>query len=228
MTKDDDIPPTEPKPESTKTKQPRASASGGATATATPPARRTKIAGSALAPDLRRHQAAVETSFWYWIGALPGCPSEHLDLKGIHFPKVMEKVSRGPDGRTVRIPMIGSLVRLTELQIRAMRDRLTRTVIRFTPSEEPRKTGAGASLGDQAEIPRRRGSPVTLPSVEEQAERARNGLPTHLYQQSPHDEPAARYLFAVLCHDQERPQRGDHYPEPLEVTGLEWPGELKD
>lgn len=214
MAKDTDIPPTEPRTQ-------RA-------AVATPPPKaRTRISGASLAPDLEQHKAVIETAYYYWIGALPACPSEHLDLKGVHFPKVVERIVRGADGRTQRIPEIGSIVKLTEPQVRAMRDRLRRTVIRFAEAAKG-PIGVGASLSDQGQIPRRRGSPVTLPTAEEVEERRRNGLASNAYRQEATDEPAARYLFAVLCHDQAQPQRGDHYPEPLEVTGLEWPGDLKE
>lgn len=206
----------------------------GATATK-PKATSTRIAGKDLSPDLAKSKAGLEAAYWYWIGALPSCPSEHLDLKGIHFPKVQEEVTDGVNGQTNRTPVIGQLILLTAIQVRTMKERLQRTVIRFkreAKDEPPRRKDSGVGLSVQ-EAPHerfqpRRGSVVTIPTNEEREARRQLGRPDRPYIADPLDEPAANHLFAVLCTDQDRPQRGGQYPEPLSKTGLTWPGDLEN
>ncbi len=41
------------------------------------------------------------------------------------------------------------------------------------------------------------------------------------------DEPAARYMYAVLCQDQENPLRGSGFPQPISETGIAWPETLE-
>lgn len=189
-----------------------------------------RITGASLSADPSKHKGGVEKSFLYWVGALPGCPVESVTLGGLCFPKMEELVSRGVNGETVRNAVLGSIVRMTEDNLRRIVERLPRTVIRFRPSSDGPKDavghhGAGLGIesvsGDQR---RRKGQLITIPTDAETKARRDAGRNTNLYRPGPSDEPAARYLFAVLC-DQKQPGRGDHYPEPLEVTGLDWPSE---
>jgi hypothetical protein len=108
-----------------------------------------------------------------------------------------------------------------------MRDKLPRIVIRFTERrairEEP---GTGANMGDNYERPRC-GHLITIPTAEENAARAKRGMPLRKYTPHPDDVPAARFMFAVLCDDQVNGSRGDKYPPPLEDTGLVWPDKIE-
>lgn len=210
---DSSIPPTEPQ-----------AAKAPARTKASPKA---KIAGNSLVPDLTRQSAAVAEEHWYWLGLLPECPVKFIDAHGVQFPMVTEDVRRTSDGRTERIPRIGALVKLRRDDILRLRDRLPRTVIRFVDDKgrnvEP---GAGQNMGDPIERPRK-GYVITIPRDEDVKARQKAGFSTHPYVQGPNDEPAARYMFAVLCANQERGSRGDSTPDTLEKTGLEWPGELE-
>jgi len=107
-----------------------------------------------------------------------------------------------------------------------MRDRLRRTVIRFLDdagqTEEP---GTGQNVGDNHVRPRR-GQIITIPTDEDIEDRGRRGKPTNAYRPHPNDVPAARYMFAQICDDQDKGSRGEYYPDTLETTGLSWPDEL--
>lgn len=205
---DDVIPPTEPQKPAKQQKKAKPARPG------------VTVAGSQLVPDLEQHRSAVETTTAYWLGTLPGAPVEHIDAAGINFPKVNEIVTKGPDGSTVRIPRIGAVVRLTADKLRRIQSRLSRTVIRFNGEapvhEEP---GTGQNVGAPHK-PGRKGFLITIPTAEELKIREERGLAARRYQQQTHDEPAARYMFCVPCENQDKPEQGVHYPEPLEVTGL--------
>lgn len=192
-----------------------------------------RISGAELVPDIKERsiRRGVDTSFLYWVGVTPSCPVEFIDLAGINFPKVNAALIPDPmrTGRTVRQGKIGSIVRLTEDKIQMMREKLPRTVVRFLnddgAKEEP---GTGQNIGDVAQRPRR-GQLITIPTDADIAQRRKLGKPTRAYTPDLlRDVPAARFMFAVLCDDQDQPERGEHYPEPLEETGLEWPGELAE
>ena len=225
------FPPTEPQ------SKPQVDSQSQARQQATP--RRTQISGRDLSIDTKKRGPAIEQSHWYWIGALPGLPVEGAHFGGQCFPKMEERVSKSSDGSTIRSPVIGALVRLTADNVKRIRDRLPRTVVRWR-EEEPEeredriglaettsKGGSGKSVdavtGDHQ---RRRGHLITIPTEAEIAAKRAAGRAANLYLPRAGDEPASRYLFALLCHNQEQPGRGDHYPAPLETTGLEWPGQL--
>lgn len=238
MTDDlDDIPPTEPsvavapKKRGRKANPDTGKPAVAPTRSAAPMAMagaKTKMPGKSLVPDLERHRGSVDRSFWYWIGVTPSCPVEHIDIAGENFPKVNELISKDRTGKQQRIPVIGALVKLTEGKIRKMREKLSRLVIRFRADagqhDEP---GTGENLGDPHIRPRK-GFVITIPTDEEIQAKTAAKLPARRYVQQANDEPAARYMFAVLCGDQERGNRGDFYPEPLEVTGLDWPEEMTE
>ncbi len=195
------------------------------------PAAKTRIAGSALVPDLAAHSSrsgGVLHEYLYWVGVTPSCPREHIDCAGINFPKVNENLVDDPmrTNKKQRVPVIGAIVRLTEDKIRRMRDKLPRLVIRFLDDkgqhEEP---GTGQNIGDNFQRPRR-GQIITIPTEDEVASARARGKASRQYVPQKNDAPAARFMFAQLCADQEKGSRGEVYPEPLEVTGLEWPDEI--
>lgn len=217
-----DVPPTEPK-------NPDVGRPTVAAATMPRPkkAPKTKLAGKSLMPDLDAHKGSVSRRYWYWLGVTPGCPVDNIDIAGIGFPKLTEKVSTH-NRETVRIPVPGHLVQLGESEIRRMRDRLPRTVIRFL-GEKPQheEPGTGMNVGDTYSRGRK-GHLITIPRDKDVQEIEKQGRAAHRYEQGPNDQPAARYMFALLCDNQDRPAVGSVYPETLETTGLEWPDEIKD
>ena len=193
--------------------------------------RHTRIDGADLVPDTSSPGAhGVLRQYKYWVGVTPSCPVEHIDCAGINFPKVNENIVPDPlrTSQKKRVPVIGAIVFLTEDKIRKMRERLPRTVIRFLDDagvkEEP---GTGQNVGDNHQRPRR-GHLITIPTAEDVARARKTGRPSRQYIPQTSDAPAARFMFAQLCDDQERGSRGEFYPEPLEVTGLEWPDALEE
>ena len=211
------------------------SADGDIAAAASAPAikAKTKVEGRDLVADIESRSVAsgVGQRYRYWVGVTPSCPVNGLDIAGLNFPKVNEQIVPDPNrtGQKKRRLVAGSIVWVTEDKIRLLRERLPRTVIRFTDDkgthEEP---GTGENIGDVAQRPRR-GHVITIPTDEELADRRRKGKPAHAYIPDPkRDVPAARFMFAQLCPNQDQPEQGEYYPDPLELTGLEWPEELAE
>lgn len=225
----DDIPPTEPvaTAEAPPKRRPGRPRKHPLPEAVQAPTKRARFAGAELVPDLERHRAAVTTAYWYWIGALPGMPAEWVTLGGECFPKMEEDLVPHPKDPTkrLRLPRIGALVRLTRAKFDHIRDHLSRTVVRMT--HEPAQVAVGPGVQNTgAPVARgRKGFLITIPTAAEVEQRRKANIALNTYTQDPRDEPVARYLFARLCDNQERGERGDSYPEPLEVTGLEWPEE---
>lgn len=191
--------------------------------------------GSSLVPTITPGSAGVERRTWYWAGVLPACPVESLDVAGVHFPKVQEEILPGPNNTKRRVPKLGALVRLTERHLRALEAKLPYKVLRFLNEDQQRReveaaeaeeTAGGKiqNLGDAARRARR-GYPVNVPEPLPKDAAPWAGRNQRRYVPQAGDEPAARFMFLVPCQDQGRPTRGEWYPEPLEVTGLEWPAE---
>ena len=183
-------------------------------------------------PNIEAHSAntGVLKRYRYWVGVTPSCPVEGIDIAGVNFPKMNEKLIPDPQrsGETKRQGVVGALVWLTEAKIEKLRAHLPLTVIRFLKDpgarEEP---GTGQNIGDNAARPRK-GHPIRIPTPAEVRDRQKKGKPTRAY--SPdmlRDVPAARFMFAQLCPNQEHPERGEYYPPVLEVTGLDWPDRIE-
>lgn len=194
---------------------------------------KTKVAGADLVADIegRSLEAGVNRRYRYWVGITPSCPVNGIDLAGLSFPKVNEQIVPDPNrtGQKRRRLVAGAIVWIDEAKIRRLRDRLPRTIIRFSSDDgvldEP---GTGENIGDVAQRPRR-GRVITIPTDEELEDRRKRGKPAHAYRPDPkRDVPAARFMFAQLCENQEHPEQGEYYPDPLETTGLEWPDELAE
>lgn len=187
--------------------------------------------GADLVPDFDKlGTVAVLRQYRYWVGVTPSCPVEGIDLAGINFPKVNEKLVDDPlrTGRRMRVPVIGAVVWLTEDKIKRMRERLHRTIIRFLRDDgEVEEPNTGKNVGDVHRRPRR-GQLITIPTDAEVEARKKRGKATREYVPHKNDVPAARFMFACLCENQEQGSRGESYPDPLELTGLSWPEEINE
>jgi len=187
----------------------------------------THIAGSSLVTELHQHEKITGNQYWYWVGALPSCPTDVMYLAGMGFPKMTEKVIPGnkAGGKTQRIPHIGHVCRLSLDKIDMIKKQLPQVVLRFM--EEPRDSepGVGAVLGDHIDESNRprKGYPITIPTAEQIQVSRENKRSVVPYTRREHDEPGARYIFAQLCANQDHPSPESVYPEPLESTGIEWP-----
>lgn len=207
---------------------------GRSTAFAEPqaPTAKTAVAATALVPDLKtvRKTQGVGRQYLYWVGVTPSCPVASVDLAGINFPKINEQLIPNPaqPGRKMRRAVVGAIVRLDEQRFRRMVERLPRTVIRFRDGLPEDDAGASGARIDDAAKTVRKGKLITIPTAEEIAQRRAAGKPTREYIPHENDEPAAHYMFAVLCADQDRGTRGDVYPPTLGDVGLEWPDDLDE
>jgi hypothetical protein len=190
----------------------------------------TRIAGGDLRPNIHELSkgAGVLRAYRYWIGVTPSCPVQSITVAGLDFPKVNENLVKDPNGgdKMVRVPVIGAIVFIDEDRVRMLRDRLPLTVVRFTEDKGDRdEPGTGQNIGDAHQQPRK-GHVITIQGKEEVDQRRKDGTGFNPYVPHPDDVPAARFMFAHLCEDQENGSRSDYYPDVLEETGLEWPEEL--
>lgn len=209
----------------------------GATATKTPPKKPknvsrpvtglTVVQGSALSARINERTAGGSIrEYIFWVGAFAQCPVESLNIGGVNFPKVNEILEADPrrNGKRKRIPQIGALVRLRAEKLEILRDRISRTVLRFRDGDHE-EAGTGDNIGMAAQRAKR-GYPITIPTEAELKLRRENGYTARPYVPEPElDRDAADYIFCILCDDQGRPARGSHYPDPVSVTGISWPSE---
>lgn len=188
----------------------------------------THIPGASLRADIDQHSAAQIVSLKFWVGVLPSSPVESIDCAGVNFPKVSELLVPPADGSRYmrRIPKVGAVTILTEKHITELMERLPRLVIRFR--EQPsqmQEPGTGQNLGDPV-VRGRRGFLITIPR-EEDLELARSkGRAVRPYVRQKWDEPAADYMYARVCTDQNTGNFFDEVPKPLSETGLEWPANI--
>lgn len=191
----------------------------------TEPDPKTTTPGASLVLDLDKLTKGVIGKYAYWMGALPDAPREHLQIGSIDFPKMEEDVRIDKTGKTKRRENIGSIRWLTLVQIQRVEDDVLQQIIRFDGAgKSPGGPGDGLEVLDE---PRRKGIPMRVPTDANIEKAIKDKRPLRPFSAEVTDEPAARYVFMQLCADQERPQRSDFYPDPLEVTGLVWPAGTK-
>jgi len=190
-----------------------------------PNPKRVSIPGKDLLPDLSKGSGVAVREVVFWVGVIPDCPTEGIDLAGINFPKMNERLIPDPmrQGKKKRYPVVGAIVRLRRDKIEQMREKLTRTVIRFTDGSGTGQTVDPHSDLSVLETTRRRGHLITIPTEADTNMRKEAGRPTHEYTANPNDVAAAKFMFAIPCPDQDNPQREEFYPDTLDITGLIWP-----
>lgn len=187
------------------------------------------VGGESLVPRIDPGSVAVQRECLYWVGALPSLPTEHVDLCGVNFPKVNELLVPDPmrSDRKIRVPVIGAIARISVAKLRAIQERLQRTVVRFYDDARPVKDepGTGENIGDVHQRPRR-GQVITIPRAADIEAAEKAGRAARRYTPDPRDVPIAKFLFMELCENQETGNRRDTYPDPLAETGLEFPAEI--
>lgn len=189
--------------------------------TAKPERKISKIAPSSLVPDMGKFvsDGTAGVEYLYWCGLDPKAPVEYVNLAGFTFPKASELLVDDPlrTSTRKRIPVIGTLQRANTTSLGKLREMLSRTVVRFYDTKEEREeAGTGKNVGDVHQRPSR-GHIITIPTADEVARGSRP------YVSSKNDVPIARLIFMQLCADQVRGSRGEYYPDPVEVTGIDWP-----
>lgn len=224
-----DVPATEPVSQTTeapeKPKRRRGRPPKAATQAAPSAKNATRKAGSDLMPDLDRYKQGLHTTYAYWVGVTDKCPKPGIDVAGVHFPALVGERSKVAAGERELKP--GVIVHLRQDQIERMAARLRQTVIRFRdyPAEHQPELGSRyVTATDDSQPQPKGGTIITIPTKEEVDSVRGRGTHYPQYIADPKDEPAARYMYCMLCPDQDRPERLPHY-RTIEETGLEWPGD---
>lgn len=178
-----------------------------------------------LIPDISSDSVSVGKEVVYWVGVTPDCPTEGIDVAGMNFPKMNEKLVDDPmlQGKKKRIPQVGALVMMTEARFKFLAERVARLVVRFTDGKGAERIYDKGTDLEALAATRRKGHVITIPTKAETEARRKLGRQTNEYIPDRGDAPAARFMFAIPCPDQEHPSRGGHYPDTLEKTGLAWP-----
>lgn len=180
------------------------------------------VKGADLVPDMAASAPGVTREYYYWVGVFPSCPVDNLTVAGVAFPKVNEDlVPQAGTTELQRVPHVGGITRLTADKLELIRDRVSQTVLRFRDARAEDEPMAGVGLSQHFRA--RRGHPIRIPSAKAIREAEKSGRTLPRYVAGAHDEPAARYMFAHLCEDQENPRPGGVYPPSLEDAGLHWP-----
>lgn len=182
------------------------------------PRKNMNIPGNRLVPDLsipKRELALTR----YWYGLLPDCPVDPIQVGHVTFAKVMEIVTDGPGGETIRNPMIGCCSELQRDHVQQVANTLRRLIIRF----QTRIIGGNDGMVEDTEKVEqeviRVGHLIRIPTDGE-IEISKERRTYRPYIPAADDKPAADYLFMVR-----QEQRGTEYPAPLSETGLEMPKE---
>lgn len=182
-----------------------------------------RIEPADLDPGIAARKVVAAETRWFWIGTLPECPDWAPVFNGLDFPKFVEQASRSRDGRTIRIPMVGQIVKLSQERLRVIAGHIARTVIRFRSAQESSDRGIGLGPAELP-TPRRKGSLIKIKTPEELEALRKAGLPAPVYEAQPFDEPMSNYVFMIPCADQKNGGRnGNSYPDPISVTGIDWP-----
>lgn len=178
-----------------------------------------RIDPSELVPDMAE-VAEVGERHKYWLGVMPDCPVEHIGCAGLTFSKINQSVRVTASGETQRSPMVGCVANLSRAEVRKVEAALKRMIIRFTGTESHEELGTGKNIGDAFERPRS-GVRITIPTKESIEAARKAGKNPRTYVPQPGDKPAAHFMFMVPGDR----QSVDTYPDPISVTGIEWPGE---
>ena len=172
------------------------------------------ISGSDLSPDLS-DVAVMAQDYWYWVGVTKECPKAFLTAGGCNFPKAEEALEDDPTrlGQKIRRPVIGTIHKFNETQLRLIMKHLPCRVVRILPQKN--------AIGAQQAVE------IVIPSDDEVKQSRALGRPDGKYIPEKGDEPVSRYIFMVPCPDQSDPTRGHEYPPPLEESGFQWPDGLE-
>ena len=166
---------------------------------------------------------------WYWLGTLPTLGKRNdVAIAGTTFPRAHETVLDRQGGQSSRrIPMIGYIGYLSRTQIDLIAERRPWMVMRFTEGPQADLGGPGDGIevleGKDGTQIGRQGHPIRILTDAECARRREDGAPSGAYTPADWDEDLADHVFCVPCESQEQPRPGVVYPQPLSVTGLDWP-----
>jgi len=190
-----------------------------------PKPRPTKIEGADLAADLSKFSKGIESEYFYWVGLVEECPVDVVYCAGVAFPKRTNRVVPELEvpNNYIHEKQAGFVVRMTEHKIRLLRERLPRTLIRVIE----REIDTSGYDTETKKVKKRTGKVITIQTDEQIEERIKNNLPAQRYIKDPRDVPAAEFMFAVPCENQDNPRAGIEYPPVLSKAGLTWPEEIE-
>jgi hypothetical protein len=183
----------------------------------------TLIPGSTLVRDLKKNAAGSVKAYRYWVGLTPDCPLGDISCE-VSFPKTNDDLlARAGESRTQRIARVGAITLVDFTRLRRIQEKLPRLVIR---QKSANSSGLGAFAPGRptdSVVPKFNGELVEIPTEAEVQECRDTNAPTREYIYREGDEPAAKYMFMVLCEDQTRGQQGYEAPETMDKTGIVWP-----
>lgn len=171
-----------------------------------------------VAPDLQA--VPQESQRWYWIGVRPESPRSVVDVAGLSFCKITEKVQRrGQNRETVRTEVAGTVLRLSDSQLERLAESLRRLVVRYigAPAENI------ASSIDRSDRPSGQALVLKIPTPEEIAARRSSGSPAFRpFEARVGDTPLAKFLYLEPCTGTDfRPRDpGRELPRPISETGV--------
>lgn len=155
-----------------------------------------------------------DPEFAFHVGTLPECPRWNLDLAGVNFPRSTERVElRG--GETIRTPMAGAVVRISETKHKDVLRAIANRVVRFrktafeqnTPGASDDLVG-GAKLPDDAPAPSATSVTGTVIVMD--------GNPQRPYRPQRGDRPLADFVYMERRPDLDAAKPS--YPKPLSAA----------
>ena len=179
-----------------------------------------------LTPDIAvLGERAVSTApKYFWVGLFPECPQSVVHLAGVSFQKMTERLYDRPgQERKQRMAQVGGIQKIDAEQMERMAEIISRTVVRFFDEPIPVRDDDVELVQTLSESGPVRGHVLKAPTKQQLEEAAEYKRSVRPYRPNPHDRNVAHYLYCVPCADQTRPAGGMHLPDPVSVTGLEWP-----
>lgn len=174
-------------------------------------------AGAALDAQKSRMESLLrdDPEFAFHVGTLPECPRYNIDLAGISFPRTTERVElRG--GETIRTPMAGAIVRMTEGRRKAVLQAIAGRVVRFrnTAPDENTPGSAGDLVRDGRGMPQE-----AMASAMQSATGTvivMDGNPQRPYRPQRGDKPLADFVYMERRADLDASKPS--YPKPLSAS----------
>jgi hypothetical protein len=167
--------------------------------------------------------AAIETTYRIWTGLTDDAPRAFYSMAGISFPKLNGLLQKDEafDNTEVQRTVRGSLNTVTLQQLRDIKNRMSRTVIRFhgrdveSPLED--EPGSGRRHTHRAhEI-------ITIPRPEDIKKAEETDQPVHLYRPHPKDVGIAHFCYLVFADT-----RGHELPQTCAEAGfVDMPDDLQ-
>lgn len=174
-------------------------------------------AAAALEAQKQRMEQILrdDPEFAFHVGTLPECPRWNLDLAGVNFPRSTERVEvRG--GETIRTPMAGAVVRITEAKRKEVLRAIASRVVRFrgVQIDDNAPGAAGDLVRDGRGMPAEAmasAAPAIVGTVI-----CMDGNPSRPYRPQRGDRPLADFVYMERRADLDAAKPS--YPKPLSAA----------